>query len=111
MTLSPLFRRCALVAVVMVAILNFASTVLASEWILVAQADPEATAAIGIMFSICICSGVFGLAIAGGISYFVYTDAVKHRVENPALWALVCFFTGLIGLLIYFLAIRPKYVK
>lgn len=59
----------------------------------------------GVTFIIPLCCG---LLIAGGIAYFVYSDAKKNNVENPVLWAVITFFTGLIGLLIYFLAIRPK---
>ena len=101
-----------MLAMVAITVSSFTSNVLAGDWSLVAQGEPEAAAAtLGIMLLTCVCPLVIGLAVAGGISYFVYTDAVKNRVENPGLWALVCFFTGLIGLLIYFLAIRPKYVK
>ncbi len=41
------------------------------------------------------------------ISFLVYRDA-KKRGLNALLWAAIVFFTGLIGLLVYFLLIRPK---
>jgi len=57
------------------------------------------------------CSVVVGLAIMIGMTYWVYKDAKKNRVENEILWAAITFFTGIIGLLIYVLAIRPEAVK
>ena len=51
--------------------------------------------------------GLIGLAIAIGLTYFVYTDAKKRGMDNPALWAVLTFFTGLIGLIIYLL-VRKK---
>jgi hypothetical protein len=41
---------------------------------------------------------------------FMYSDAKKNNVENPVLWGILGF-TGLIGLLIYFLVIRPEAIK
>jgi hypothetical protein len=62
-----------------------------------------------------------GLAMMGGCMFFVlaiiainililiwvYNDARARGVESPAIWLLVVFFTGLIGLIIY-LVVRPK---
>ena len=55
----------------------------------------------GVFVIICI-SWVVWLAI----SVWIYKDAKKHNVENPALWAFIVFFIGVIGLLIYLLAVR-----
>ena len=54
-----------------------------------------------------IIGGLIGLAIALGLAYFVYTDAKKRGMDNAALWAILTFFTGLIGLIIYLL-VRKK---
>jgi cbb3-type cytochrome oxidase subunit 3 len=45
------------------------------------------------------------------LAVYVYKDAQKHNVDNAALWALLTFFTGIIGLLVYLLAIKPEAVK
>ena len=50
---------------------------------------------------------LIGLAISIGLTYFVYTDAKKRGMDNAALWAVLTFFTGLIGLIIYLL-VRKK---
>jgi len=57
------------------------------------------------------CIACVPLIILIALAYCVYKDAQKYQVENAALWAVLTFFTGLIGLLIYFLAIRPDAVK
>ena len=51
--------------------------------------------------------GLIGLAIAIGLTYYVYTDAKKRGMDNAGLWAVLTFFTGLIGLIIYLL-VRKK---
>ena len=53
----------------------------------------------------CCCIGL-SMLIPIAISYLVYKDAVKSGVDNPMLWALIVFFTGLIGLLVYFLVAK-----
>jgi hypothetical protein len=45
------------------------------------------------------------------LAAYVYKDAKKNNVENAPLWALLTLITGLIGLLIYFLAIRPEAIR
>ena len=58
----------------------------------------------------CLGGGIIwliGLAISIGLTYFVYTDAKKRGMDNAALWAILTFFTGLIGLIIYLL-VRKK---
>ena len=57
------------------------------------------------------CIACVPLVILIALAYYVYRDAQKNQVENAALWALLTFFTGLIGFLIYFLAIRPDAIK
>ncbi len=57
------------------------------------------------------CIACVPLVILVALAYYVYKDAQKNNVENAALWAVLTFFTGLIGLLIYFLAIRPDAIK
>ncbi|MCS7317379.1 MAG: hypothetical protein NZZ41_03540 [Candidatus Dojkabacteria bacterium] len=42
------------------------------------------------------------------ICYWVYVDSKKLNVENSILWVLLTLFTGIVGLLIYLLAIRPE---
>ena len=56
---------------------------------------------IGVFVIICITWAIW-LAVA----IWIYKDAKKHYVENPALWAFIVFFVGVIGLLIYLLAAR-----
>ena len=41
----------------------------------------------------------------------VYRDAKKNNVENAILWVLLSFFFSIIGLLVYFLAIKPEAVR
>ncbi len=62
------------------------------------------------IIAIC-CGAVIGLAIQIGITYWVYKDAKKNKAGNEVLWAVITFFTGLLGLLIYALAIRPEAVR
>ncbi|MGB6199902.1 MAG: hypothetical protein WA871_09850 [Candidatus Acidiferrales bacterium] len=69
------------------------------------------------MFGASACAGVgcFGaiaffvivLAINIAILIWVKNDATARGMENPVLWLVIVFFTGLIGLVIYFL-VRPK---
>lgn len=63
-------------------------------------------------FSIFFCCIFFcAWAIPAILAYIVYQDAVKNSVDSPILWGLLTFFTGWIGLLVYFLAIRPDAIK
>jgi hypothetical protein len=63
-----------------------------------------AAAALGIN---CVC-GLIGLAIAAAIAYWIYTDAKKRGNPNAVIWAIVGFFLGLIGLLLYVLIGRNQ---
>lgn len=49
--------------------------------------------------------------ISAVLAYIVYKDAKKNNVENGALWAIVTFLFSVIGLLVYYLAIRPEALK
>ncbi|SRR5260221_5752266 len=75
-----------------------------------------AAAGVGSIFSILfscfyclLCTVPFILLIA--LAIYVYNDAVKYNVDTPILWALVTFFFPVVGLLIYFLAIRADAIK
>lgn len=46
---------------------------------------------------------VGSLAVWLGLTYWVYRDARRHRVDSPALWAAVVFFVGPVGAVIYLL--------
>jgi len=47
------------------------------------------------------------LAINGFIAYWINKDAKSRGMENATLWAVLGFFLGLLGLLIYILS-RPE---
>lgn len=57
-----------------------------------------------------ICCCVFFL-VNLALAYLVYSDAKKNNADNGMLWAVVTFFLPLIGLLVYFLAIRPQAIE
>jgi len=65
--------------------------------------------------SACAGVGCFGMiaffavciAINIAILIWVKNDATARGMENPTLWLVIVFFTGLVGLVIYFL-VRPK---
>ncbi len=40
------------------------------------------------------------------LAYWAYKDAKSRNMDSPALWAIIVFFLGLIGLIIY-LIVRP----
>src|SRR5689334_17619002 len=63
-----------------------------------------AAAALGIN---CVC-GLIGLAIAAAIAFWIYNDAKKRGNPNAVIWAIVGFFLGLIGLLLYVLIGRNQ---
>ncbi len=54
----------------------------------------------GLMLIYCVCF-IAGFALLGVVSYLVYKDAKKNNVDNPILWALLTFFLGLLGVLLY----------
>jgi hypothetical protein len=45
--------------------------------------------------------GLAFTAIWIGISYWVYKDANERNMNSPALWGLLTFFAGLIGVVLY----------
>lgn len=66
--------------------------------------------AIGMILVYC-CIICVPLILFIALSVWVYKDAQKNKVDNAALWAVLTFFTGLIGILIYLLAVRPDAIK
>lgn len=51
--------------------------------------------------------GLVGLAIYGGILYWVYKDA-SVKSDNALMWTLIVAFTGFLGLIIYLIVGRNK---
>jgi len=76
-------------------------------------ASDAAAATAGLGFSVvwlcCVC--IVPLVVGGILAYVVYNDAKKNNVENAALWAVITFFFSVIGLLVYYLAIKPEAMK
>jgi hypothetical protein len=62
------------------------------------------------VISIC-CACCIPLIIDAVLAYVVYQDAQKNKIENGVLWAIVTFFFNIIGLLVYFLAIKPEAMR
>ena len=55
----------------------------------------------------CFCY-LIGFVIEVALTWWVYNDAKKRGNPNAVLWAVVTFFLGLIGLLIYILVGRNQ---
>lgn len=70
-----------------------------------ASAGASACAGIGCFGMVAFFAIVLAINIA--ILIWVKNDATARGMENPVLWLVIVFFTGLIGLVIYFL-VRPK---
>ncbi len=70
-----------------------------------------ATTFLGGTFLLACCPLIIYVVFDLVIAYIVYSDAKKNKVENGVLWAVITFFFSLIGLLVYFLAIRPEAMK
>lgn len=49
---------------------------------------------------------LLGLILTVGITVLIYLDAKNNSPHPPFLWALVVFFGGLIGVLVYLLVGR-----
>jgi hypothetical protein len=64
-----------------------------------------------IYFAIICSSAIISLMINSIAAYAVYNDAKKNNVDNAILWTAFSFFFPLIGILIYFLAIKPGAIK
>jgi hypothetical protein len=69
------------------------------------MAGASACAGIGCFGAIAIF--VIAIAINIAILLGVKNDATARGMENPMLWLIIVFFTGLVGLVIYLL-VRPK---
>jgi ABC-type amino acid transport system permease subunit len=69
------------------------------------MAGASACAGIGCFGAIAIF--VIAIAINIAILLWVKNDATARGMENPMLWLIIVFFTGLVGLVIYLL-VRPK---
>jgi hypothetical protein len=67
-----------------------------------AQSDADS----GIGFLLC-CYGLV-LLVYLALVVWVYNDASGRGVNNAGLWALLVFFTPIIGLIIYFLVGRDQ---
>lgn len=65
-------------------------------------------AALGVMSLIYCCMLLVILAVVIGLTYWVYNDAKKSNVENPTLWAVLTFFLGIWGIIIYLLVGKKK---
>lgn len=74
--------------------------------------DAAAGAAFGgTMLAVYVCVCCISLIVPIICAVIVYKDAQKNNVENAILWTVISFFFPLIGLLVYFLAIKPEAVK
>jgi MFS family permease len=62
----------------------------------------------GMMCMIYACASIFSLILWVIVTIYIYNDANKLGVENAWLWALLVILTGVIGLIVYLVAIRPK---
>lgn len=58
---------------------------------------------------VCFCCVAILVPIACAV--IVYKDAMKFKIDNAVLWAVLAFFFPIIGLLVYFLAIKPDAVR
>lgn len=47
--------------------------------------------------------GLLTTALWAWVSYWVYQDATERRMDSPAMWGVVTFVAGVVGLLVYFL--------
>jgi hypothetical protein len=54
-----------------------------------------------IFFLLFILIGLGGFVLWVALAYWVYRDATRRHMDNAVLWAVITFFLGLIGLVIY----------
>ncbi len=73
--------------------------------------DAQAGGVIFGSWAVTLCCCCLLLLIPLGMAIYVYKDAEKNKIENAVIWALLTFFTNIIGLLIYLLAIKPEAIK
>jgi hypothetical protein len=114
--MGNLLRKAAAASTTIAAMsLAFASTVSAQTYRYDYTTTAASDAAAGGIFAgfglIWCCIMCVPFVILLGLAIFVYKDAEKNKVENGVLWAILTFFTGIIGLLIYLLAIKPEAIK
>ncbi len=76
-----------------------------------AAASSMGLAGAGISLVIWCCVALVFLLVPIVLAIIVYKDAMKNNVENAVLWALLTFFFNIVGLLVYYLAIRPEALK
>lgn len=68
-------------------------------------------------FAIFFICGFYGFIIACALiinlffAWVVYKDAIRNNVENPLIWALLTFIFNVMGLLVYYLGIKPDAVR
>jgi hypothetical protein len=55
----------------------------------------------------CLLNGVI-LIVWVMVALWAKNDAQRRGIDNPALWGIVVFLAGIVGLIIYLLVIRPK---
>jgi len=95
-----------LIVLIAFMMLTFLPTVLAQ-----APSEDPPTSGDGVAGIICLmylCALIVPSIIMIILTIWVYNDASKLGVENPWLWGLLVFLTGIIGLIVYLVAIRPK---
>jgi hypothetical protein len=63
------------------------------------------------IFVVICCLACLPLILSFVLAYVVYNDAQKNNVPDGIVWALITFFFNVIGLLVYFLAIKPEAVR
>jgi hypothetical protein len=74
-----------------------------------AQTTDDGSGAAAIFTLICTCFiMIIGLVIPIGLAYWVYKDAQKMANPNAVLWAVLTFFTTLLGLILYLLIGRNQ---
>ncbi|MGA1820789.1 MAG: hypothetical protein ACMUHU_07270 [Thermoplasmatota archaeon] len=76
-----------------------------------AQADDPSAGGGGAVAVMCLlyaCFTFLPFIVILILAIWVHSDAKNNGVDNAFLWAVVVFFTGIVGLIIYFLVIKPK---
>lgn len=65
------------------------------------------------LFYVCclLCLGLLYAAIPIACAVVVFRDAKKNKVEHRYFWTIFTLLFNVIGLIIYFLAIRPEYIR
>ena len=63
------------------------------------------------IFVVICCFTCLPLVLSFVLAYLVYNDAKKNNIPDGMVWALITFFFNVIGLLVYFLAIKPEAIR